>query len=93
MERFFPIHTAAPTDDVILIPKLINPKADDFKEINEFQLYGRQYIRYQSLAKQPKYTKQRTSPIWQWGKDIFLKDLNSKTTYFYCWFCKKQKCH
>ena len=25
-----------PTDDVILTPKLINPKADDSKEVDEF---------------------------------------------------------
>ena len=93
MERFFPIRAAAPTDNVILAPKSINPKADDSKEVDEFRLYGRQYIRCQSLAKQPKHTKQRTSPIWRWGEDIFLKDSNGKTTYFYCWLCEKQKRH
>ena len=36
MERFFPIRAAAPTEDVILTSKLINPKADDSKEVDEF---------------------------------------------------------
>ena len=57
------MRAAAPIDDVILIPKLINLKADNSKEVNKFRLYGRQYIRCKSLIKQPKYTKQRTLPI------------------------------
>jgi hypothetical protein len=93
MERFFPIRAAAPTDDVILAPKSINPGANESQEFDEFRLYGRQYIRCGSLAKKPKNTKQRTSPIWRWGEDIFLRDSDGKTTYFYCWLCEKQKRH
>ena len=37
IERFLYV----PTNDVILTPKLTNLKADDFKEVNEFRLYGR----------------------------------------------------
>ena len=91
MERFFPIRAAAPTDDVILAPKSINPGANESQEFDEFRLYGRQYIWYGSLAKKPKNTKQRTSPIWRWGEDIFLRDSDKKMIYFYCWLCEKQK--
>ena len=41
MERFFPIRAAAPTNGVIFIPKLINLKVDDSKEVDEFRLYGK----------------------------------------------------
>ena len=63
MEQFFPIHAAAPTDDVILIPKSINLGANESQEFNEFRLYGRQYIWCISLVKKLKNTKQRTSLI------------------------------
>jgi hypothetical protein len=36
IERFFPIRAAAPTNDVILILKLINLKADDSRELYKF---------------------------------------------------------
>ena len=57
MERYFPISAAAPTDDVILRPKLINLKADDSKSFNEFWPYGKQYMQYRALVKRPKNTK------------------------------------
>ena len=44
MERFFPIRAAAPTNYVILVPKSINLKANNSKEVDEFWLYSRQYI-------------------------------------------------
>lgn len=52
------LYAAAPTDDVILTTKSIDPKADNSKEVDEFQLSGRQCIWCKSLAKQPKYTEQ-----------------------------------
>ena len=91
MERYFPISAAAPTDDVILGPKSINPKADDSKSFDEFRLYGKQYMRCRALAKRLKNTKQRTSPIWRWGEDIFPKEPDGNTTFYYCWLCEKQK--
>jgi len=47
---------------------------------------SRQYI-CRSLA------KKRRIPIWRWGEDIFLRESDGKTTYFYCWLCEKQKRH
>ena len=44
-----------------------------------------------ALTKKPKSIKQQISLIWRWGEDIFLKDLNGSTTFYYCWLCKKQK--
>jgi len=44
MQQVFPSRSGAPTDDVILAPKSINPKADDSKDFDEFKLYGKQYI-------------------------------------------------
>ena len=91
MQQYFPIRASEPSDNVILAPKSINPKIDDSKDFNEFKLYNKQYMWYKALTKKPKSTKQQISPIWQWGEDIFLKDLNGSTTFYYCWLCKKQK--
>jgi len=44
MQQVFPSRLGAPTNDVILAPKSINPKADDLKDFNKFKLYGKQYI-------------------------------------------------
>ena len=41
MERYFPIHAATASDDVILAPKLINPKVDDLKDFDKFKLNSR----------------------------------------------------
>ena len=50
MQQVFPSRSGAPTDDVILAPKSINPKADDSKDFDEFKLYGKQYIRYTMVS-------------------------------------------
>ena len=63
MQQVFPSRLGAPTNNVILTPKSINPKADNLNDFNEFKLYGKQYIWYKALIKKPKATKQRTSPI------------------------------
>src|SRR5580698_6706975 len=63
MQQVFPSRSGLPTDNVILGPKSINPKADNLKEFNKFKLYGKQYIQYKALIKKLKATKQRTSLI------------------------------
>jgi hypothetical protein len=57
MQQYFPTRALEPSDDVILAPKLINPKADDSKDFDEFRLYGKQYMRCKALTKKPKSTK------------------------------------
>ena len=70
MERYLSVRPAPHSDEVILAPKSINPKADDTKEVLELKLQGRNYIRCNALTKKPKHTKRRTSPIWLWGEDL-----------------------
>jgi len=38
MQQYFPVRALEPSDDIILTPKLINLKADDSKDFNEFKL-------------------------------------------------------
>ncbi|XTI85133.1 hypothetical protein V2W45_1372697, partial [Cenococcum geophilum] len=63
IERFLLVRPPPPSNDIILAPKSINSKADDMKEVVEFKLQGKNYIRCNALTKKPKHTKQRTSPI------------------------------
>ena len=46
------------SDNIILIPKSFNLKANKSKMFNKFKLYGKQYIWYKALTKALKYTKQ-----------------------------------
>ena len=46
-------------NEVILTPKLINPKANSVEELLEFKLQGQNYIRCKALMKL-KHMKQRT---------------------------------
>lgn len=91
MERYFSIRAPPPSDDIILAPKSINSNATDASNtVEEFKLYGKQYIRCCALTKNPKATKQRTSHIWKWGEDIQLKEGDGKT-YYYCYLCERSK--
>ena len=75
MERYLSTSTSASSDDIILAPYWINPKATDAsKNIEEFKLQGKHHLRCKALTKGPKNTKPRSSPIWKWGEDIQLKD-------------------
>jgi len=92
MDRYLPARLSKPSDDVILAPKSINPKATDASnKVEEFKLQGKQYIRCGALTKNPKATRQRTSPIWRWGEDIQLKDGDCKVQYYYCYLCERAK--
>jgi hypothetical protein len=94
MDRFLTtsIRSSAASDDIILAPQSINSSASDPpSRVGTFKLYGKQYIRCGALTKNPKATRQRSSPIWKWGEDIQLIDSDSKTTYFYCYLCERQK--
>jgi len=79
------------SNDVILTPKSFNLKADESKTVDEFKLYGKQYIRCKALTKAPKHTKQRSSYIWKWGEDIQLKSSTDQRTFFYCYICERSK--
>jgi len=75
MERYLSTSTSASSDDIILAPYWINPKATDAsKNIEEFKLQGKHHLRCKALMKGPKNAKPRSSPIWKWGEDIQLKD-------------------
>jgi hypothetical protein len=76
---------------VILAPKSFNLKANKLKIVNEFKLYGKQYIRCKALTKALKYTKQRSLYIWKWGEDIQLKSSTDQRTFFYCYIYKRLK--
>ena len=89
MERYLSVRPAPHSDEVILTPKSINPKADDTKEVLELKLQGRNYIRCNALTKKPKHTKRRTSPIWLWGEDLQLKESDGSTTYYFYYLCEK----
>ena len=70
MERYLSTELPSASDDVIFMPKSLNPKADELKTIEEFKLYGKQYIWYKALTKTLKNTKQQSLLIWKWGEDI-----------------------
>jgi hypothetical protein len=90
MDRF--LTSAASHEDIILAPQSINSSASDPPNpVETFKLYGKQYIRCGALTKNPKATRQRSSPIWKWGEDIQLMNSDGKTTYFYCYLCERQK--
>jgi len=57
MERYLLAELPSASDDVILVPKSLNPKADELKTIDEFKLYGKQYIWCKAFTKTPKNTK------------------------------------
>jgi hypothetical protein len=80
MERFLSVRPPPLSNDVILALKSIDSKADDTKEVVEFKLQDKNYIRCNALTKKPKHTKQRTSPIWLWGEDLQLKEGDGSIT-------------
>ena len=41
MQQVFPLRLGVPTNNIILAPKSINPKADDLNDFNKFKLYGK----------------------------------------------------
>jgi len=91
MDRYFSIQDPATTEDLYLAPSSINPKAKKAKEVEEFKLQGNQYIRCSALTKPTKNTKQRSSPIWRWDKDIQLAKNPSGKTFFYCYLCERER--
>jgi len=50
MERYLSAELPSASNNVILIPKSLNLKADKSKMIKEFKLYGKQYIWYKALT-------------------------------------------
>jgi hypothetical protein len=60
MERYFLVRPPPPYNDIILAPKSFNSEAVAIKEVIEFELQGKNYIRYNALTKKPKHTKQRS---------------------------------
>jgi hypothetical protein len=79
------------SDNIVLAPLSIVPERDPQALIgpDEFKLYGKQYIRCNSIAKPPKHTKKRTSVIWLYGEDIQLKHEAAKK-FWYCYLCEKK---
>ena len=76
MERYLSTSTSASSDDIILAPYWINPKATDAsKNIEEFKLQGKHHLRCKALMKGPKNAKPRSSPIWKWGGGYSIEGL------------------
>ena len=44
IERYLSAKLPSASNNVILTPKGLNPKADKLKTIKEFKLYGKQYV-------------------------------------------------
>ena len=61
--RYLAIRPPPASNDVILAPKTINPNCNKEKVVEEFKLYGKEYIWYKALIKTLKHIKQRTSHI------------------------------
>ena len=61
--RYFAIRPLFISNNVIFVPKTINPDRDKEKVVEEFKLHGKEYIWCKALIKTSKYIKQRTSYI------------------------------
>ena len=57
MERYLSAELPSASNNIILTPKSLNPKANELKTIEEFKLYRKQYIRCKALTKTPKNIK------------------------------------
>ena len=60
MEQYLSTELPSASDNIILAPKSVNPKADELKTIKEFKLYRKQYIQCKALTKTLKNIKQQS---------------------------------